>query len=121
MPTRTLFLFTLALGAAIFLTGARTSPPTPCVLNPDAGFVAQTVPLEPDIVGSGIDATQLLGKALEKISGPRTAGMNTKIRQTMTDADANFVAHGFLQRGPNHCARLEMDLGKQGRLQVVSD
>ena len=121
MLTRLVFLFTVVLGSTILLPGAWTGSSTPIAQNPEVLFVPQIVALEADIIGSGVDATRLLEKALEKLGEPRTAWMKTKIRQTISDADSNFVAAGFLQRGPNHCARLEMNVGKQGRLRVVSD
>jgi hypothetical protein len=121
MLTRIVFLSTVVLGSTILLPGAWTGPSTPIAQNPEVLFVPQIVALEADVVGSGIDATRLLEKALGNLGGPRTAWMKTKIRQTITDADSKFVAEGFLQRGPNHCARLEMNVGKQGRLRVVSD
>lgn len=121
MLIRTVFSFSLVFGSAIVLPGAWTGSPTPNTPNPEVVFDPQTVALEPDIIGSGANAMQLLEKALEKLGGPRTAWMKTKIRQTITDADSNFVAEGFLQRGPNHCARLEMNIGQHGRLRVVSD
>jgi hypothetical protein len=121
MVKRKLLLFTLVLGSTILLPGAWTGSSTPNTQNPEVVFVSQNVALDADIIGSGIDATQLLEKALEKLGGPRTAWMKTKIRQTIADADSNFIAEGFLQRGPNHCARLEMNIGRHGRLRVVSD
>jgi hypothetical protein len=121
MVTRILFLFAVVLGSTIFLPGAWTGSSTPNAQNPEVLFVPQILALEADIIGSGIDAPRLLEKTLEKLGGPRTAWMKTKIRQTVTDADSKFVAEGFLQRGPNHCARLEIIVGHQGRLRVVSD
>jgi hypothetical protein len=121
MLTRFLFLMTLVLGSTVLLTGAWTGSFTPPPQRPEVIFVSQTVALDADIVGSGIDATRLLEKAVQKIDPQRTPWLKTKIRQTMTDAKTNFVAETTLQRGPNHCARLEMDIGKRGRLLVVSD
>ena len=124
MMTRILFLLSLVLGSTILLTGAWTGSLSNPPQQAEPAFVPQALPLEADIIGSGVDARQLLQKALEKLDPQRTAWLKTKIRQTMTDADSNFVAEGFLQRGPNHCAHLEMDIvtgGKQGRLLIVSD
>ncbi len=121
MLTRILFLFALVLGSTILLTGAWTNSLTSSTLPPEASFVPQTVPLDADIIGSGIDAKQLLQKALEKLDPKRTTWLKTKIRQSMIDAGSTYVAEGHLQLGPNHCARLELNIGKEGRLLVVSD
>jgi hypothetical protein len=124
MLSRLLFLLSLMLGSTVFLTGAWTGSFATSARSPKLLFVPGAVPLDADLIGSGLDARQLLQKALEKLAGQDAAWMKTKIRQTMADADSNFVAEGFLQRGPNHCAHLEMDVvraGKRGRLLVVSD
>jgi hypothetical protein len=124
MLTRTACLFLLGLGITILLTGARTASLSTPLQNQESPFVPRSVPLDADIIGSGVDAGQLLQKALEKLDPQRTPWLKTKIRQTMCDVDSTFVAEGYLQRGPNHCARLEMDIlsgGKKGRLIVVSD
>jgi hypothetical protein len=124
MLTRLLFFFSLFLTIAVFLTGAWTTTLHPSLKPAEDAFVPKTMPLDADIIGSGIDGPQLLEKASEKLRPTRVAWMKTKIRQSMTDSDSNFVAEGFLQRGPNHCARLEMDIDTNGhrtRLLVVSD
>ena len=121
MLTRLLFLFSLVLGSTILLTGAWTGSLTLPTPNSEIHFVPQAIQLDADIIGSGIDAKQLLQKALEKLDPKRTPWLKTKIRQTMTDKNLNFIAHGYLQRGPNHCARLELNLGKHGCFLVVSD
>lgn len=121
MLTRILFLLSLALGCIILLTGAWTGSFTSSLPNSDVAFIAQPVPLDADTIGSGIDAKQLLQKALEKLDPKRSPWLKTKIRQTTTDAGSSFVAEGFLQRGPNYCARLQMTIGMEGRLLVVSD
>lgn len=124
MLTRTLFFFALLGGGTVFLTGAWFGSFAPSAQNPESFFTPQNVPLDADIVGSGVDANQLLEKAMEKLAPARTGWLKTKIRQTMNDADSRFVAAGFLQRGPNHCARLEMDVitgQAHGRLVIVSD
>ena len=124
MLTRLLFLLTVILGITIFLTGAWTGSLAPTAPAPEDAFVSQPVPLDADIIGSGTDGRQLLEKAIEKLAPAQAGWLKTKIRQTMSDTGSNFVAEGFLQRGPNHCARLEMNidtLGKRGRLLFVSD
>ena len=124
MLTRMLLLTTLVTGSIVFLTGAWTGPASPNARNAESRFVPQSVPLDADIIGSGVDAEQLLEKAIEKLAPPRTEWLKTKIRQTMNDGKSNFVAEGFLQRGPNHSPRLELNIttgGKTGRLLVVSD
>src|SRR4051812_5089776 len=113
MLTRILFLLTLALGSTAFLTGAWTGPFATSPRAAEIAFLPQAFALDADIIGSGIDAGQLLQKAMEALAPQRTAWLKTKIRQTMTDGESNFIAEGFLQRGPNHCARLEMDIVKR--------
>src|ERR1019366_9025553 len=102
MLSRLLFLLSLMLGSTVFLTGAWTGTFATSARSPELLFVPGAVLLDADIIGSGIDAHQLLRKALAKLGEPKAAWLKTKIRQTMTDADSNFVAEGFLQRGPNH-------------------
>src|ERR1019366_6163400 len=124
MLTRVLFFFSLVFAITLFLTGAWTGTLAPSARPAEDAFVPETVLLDANIIGSGIDGQRLLEKACEKLRSPRVVWMKTKIRQTMTDAGSNFVAEGFLQRGPNHCARLEMDIlrnGKRGGLLAVSD
>jgi hypothetical protein len=124
MPTRILFLLALVGSGVFLLSGAWSSAPADLPPEPETPFVAQTVPLEDDIIGSGIDAGQLLQKAVERLDPGHTVWLKTKIRQTMTDEASSFVAEGVLQRGPNHCAHLQMEtdaLGKKRRLLVVSD
>jgi hypothetical protein len=124
MLTRVLFFLSLLLTITLFLTGAWTGTLTPSAAPAEDAFVPKALPLDADIIGSGIDGRQLLEKASAKLRPARMAWLKTKIRQTMTDARSNFVAEGFLQRGPNQCARLEMDIdtnGQRGRLLVVSD
>src|ERR1019366_5042318 len=124
MLTRVLFFFSLVFAITLFLTGAWTGTLAPSARPAEDAFVPETVLLDANIIGSGIDGQRLLEKACEKLRSPRVVWMKTKIRQTMTDAGSNFVAEGFLQRGPNHCARLEMTIdtnGQRGRLLVVSD
>ena len=123
MLTRMLLLITTLMGGLGLLTGAWPSP----FLSPqnaESGFVPQSFPLDADIVGSGIGAPELLEKALAKLDWKQVTWLRTKIRQTMSDPESNFVADGFLQRGPGHCAHLELDINTQGskaRLLVISD
>lgn len=121
MLTRILFLLCLASSSIILLTGAWTGSFTSLPPAAECDFVPQAITLEADIIGSGIDAKELLRKAVEKLDPKRTPWLNTKIRQTMTDGGSNFVAEGYLQRGPDHCARLELHIGKEGRMLTVSD
>jgi hypothetical protein len=110
MLTRILFVLGLALCGIVVLTGAWPGPVA--TLAPDAGstFVPKTVPMDPDIVGLGIDAQALLEKALAKLSEDEAAWLNTKIWQTGICGETTFVAEGTLQRGPNQCSRLELDV-----------
>lgn len=124
MDLRYLFGLALVVGSVVFLTGAWNNSPAPPAEPAKIAFVPQSIALDADIIGSGIDARQLLQKAIDRLTGPKIAWLKTKIRQTMTDTGSNFVAEGILQRGPNHCARLTMDIatgGQKRRLLVVSD
>jgi hypothetical protein len=124
MLTRILFLATLVLSGTVFLTGAWSGSFTPAPPVSEVSFAPQTVPLDADIVGSGVNADGLLAKAMEKLAPQRTAWLKTKIRQTVNDGDTSFRAEGALQRGPNHCVRLEMDVvrdGACGHMVIVSD
>ncbi len=124
MLTRIFFVAMLTISATAVLTGARSStlaqntPPT------QPSFVAQDVPLDAEVVGAGVDANQLLDRAIAKLTACNAGWLRTKIRQTTKLNEADVVAEGWLQRGPNQCARLEMELGSgqtRGRLVVVSD
>lgn len=124
MLTRVLFLLTLSLSSTFFLTGAWTGSFAIPPRAPETLFVPQAMPLDADIIGSGIDAEQLVGKSLDKLRRLQSGWMRTKIRQTMNDPTSHFVAEGFLQRGPNRCARLEMKIERNGttaHLVIVSD
>jgi len=115
-----LFLTGLVLCGMVALTGAWPASLAPLRHDPEATFLAKAVPLDADIIGSGIDARQLLEKALGKLNAEEAVWLNTKIRQTVYEADSRFVVEGFLQRGPNQCARMEMEVGRS-RLVIVSD
>ncbi len=124
MLTRLLFLLGLVLCGTVALTGAWPASFVPVGRDAEAAFVPKSVPLDADIIGSGIDARQLLEKALGKLATAEAAWLNTKIRQTVYDGDSRFVVEGFLQRGPNQCARMEMEVatnGARSRLVIVSD
>jgi hypothetical protein len=124
MLTRILMLIGLGLSGTVVFTGAWSGSFAPAPQAADVGFTPQNVPLDADVVGSGVTAADLLAKAIEKLAPERTAWLKAKIRQTMNDNGAVFHAEGVLQRGPNHCARLELETmrdGVRGRLVVVSD
>ncbi|MSQ94563.1 MAG: hypothetical protein EXR98_08395 [Gemmataceae bacterium] len=124
MLTRLVFLSALILVSTVFLTGAWPSSIAPLARQTETTFVPKAVPLDADIVGAGLDAQQLLQKVLTVLEPENTPWLRTKVRQTVTAADSSFFAEGFLQRGPNHCARLEMNIvAKNGisQLRVVSD
>lgn len=119
-----ILLIPLMLVGAVLLMGARSSSLPPSPWSTGAAFLPQTVALDPDTFGPEVNARQLLEKAVEKLTGNRANWLRTKIRQIMTDRESTFVAEGFLQRGPNHCARLEMTVttaGVASRLLIVSD
>jgi hypothetical protein len=124
MPIRLLIFFALVAGTVLFLTGAWTGSLVPPAETAEANFLPQSVPLDADIVGTGIDAAELLDKAVARLVAAPSPWLKTKVRQTMARPDSTFVAEGILQRGPNHCARLELSVvsnGQRGRVLVVSD
>jgi hypothetical protein len=120
-----MLLLTAVLGSGlVFLSGAWPGPFTPPTPDAHSGFVAQAFAIDAAILGSGISANELVEKALEKLDSQRVIWLRTKIRQTMSDPESRFVADGFLQRGPNHCAHLEMAIDShdgKARLLIVSD
>lgn len=124
MLTRLLFLSALLLTTLVFLTGAWPGP-TPSFMCPaQSSLTTQPVSRDAGHASLSRDAKDVLRKAVEKLSPERAPWLKTKIRQTMTGAESRFVAEGFLQRGPNHCVRLEMSIvteGQSSRLIVVSD
>jgi len=108
----------------VFLSGAWPGPLAAPTQNPASDFVPQTFPIDSAIIGSGVGAKDLLEMALEKLDWQRSTWLRTKIRQSMSDPESRFVAHGFLQRGPNHCAHLEMEIDTDGcksRILIISD
>jgi hypothetical protein len=124
MIARLLILVSLTTGGTMFMTGAWPSSFSPPAPDPGVCFVAQPITLDADVVGSGVDAADLIAKALANLDPKRVTWLNTKIRQTMYDVESDYVAEGTLQRGPNHCARLDMTIVAQGgksRLMCVSD
>ena len=124
MLTRMLMLVGLVLCGIAALTGAWPTSFSPMPGNSESAFIPKSVPLDANIVESGIGASQLLEKALGKLDAVEAVWLNMKIRQTVRKADSTFVAEGFLQRGPNQCARLEMEIvthGAKSRVVVVSD
>ena len=124
MLNKALFtLFALAAGAVI-LTGAWPGSVAPSAKKPPSAFLPQNVPLDPDVIGSSSSPKEFLDKACAALSVERTTWLKTTIRQTMTDAASTFVAEGFLQRGPDQCAHLEMEItanGQRAKLLIVSD
>lgn len=124
MLTRTLLLLVLLVSTTVFVAGAWFGKSALNAEGGDVVFTPQTVPLDPQIVGSGVSAEQLLQKALDQLGNRDACWLKTKIRQTGQGAEGRFVATGWLQRGPENCARLEMEVkvGKAtGRLVIVSD
>ena len=123
MLARTALLFALLAIATTVLTGAWFGTPvqTPPLAN--AASCPQEFAPDPSVADNGLDAVSLLEKAIARIEADNTGWLRTKIRQT-THARSRFVAEGFLQRGPCHCARLEMEVinnTSRGRLTIVSD
>src|SRR3954452_18949124 len=103
-------LFPLMLMAAVFLTGAWSRPTPPPSQTADKDFVAQVVALQCDSLQGKVGAKQLLEQAVANLRGPRVTWLRTKIRQTVQDAEKSFVAEGCLQRGPNQCAHLDLQV-----------
>lgn len=61
---------------------------------------------------------------MDRLSRHESGWLSTKIRQSCHDGQNTFTAEGFLQRGPNHCARLELAVhggASCGSLVIVSD
>jgi hypothetical protein len=124
MLTRILFLVTLVMSGMVVLTGAWSGSFAPATQVAEARFSPQRVPLDDDIVGAGVNADDLLAKGMERLAPARTMWLKVKIRQTMNDGATVVSAEGVLQRGPNHCVRLEMDIargGEAGHMVIVSD
>ena len=124
MLTRLIFLTSLVLVVTVFLTGAWPGPLGEPPPSGEPAFVPQSVPLDDAIQTSGLDGKQLLRKAADALSWRSTPWLKTKIRHTSTGAKVISVVEGFLQRGPNHCVRLEWNLAdaeRFGTLTLVSD
>lgn len=120
MLTRLVFLLSLTLVSVVFLTGAWPGTfPLPA-RSADSTFTPQVVQLDADIIGERVDAALLLQKAVAAHAPAKMPWLKTRIRQTMCEGSSNFVAEGFLQRGPRGCARLEMQI-RNSRVTVVSD
>jgi hypothetical protein len=124
MVKKLLWLVPLLLGGAVVLTGAWPGSFTPSPGAPRSLFVPQPLALDGAWHSGAINSQQLLEKAIEVLAVNRTGWLKTKIRQTMTDAESTYAAEGSLQRGPNHCARLDMQVRTNGlasHMLVVSD
>jgi hypothetical protein len=124
MLNKSLWLLPLLIASTLFLTGAWSISTAPFARNDEAAFVPKVISLPTALFRGEITAGHILEKALEQLSSERVSWMRMKIRQTMTDAQVTFVAEGVLQRGPKHCARLELAIEAKGtpsRLLVVSD
>jgi hypothetical protein len=83
MLMRMLLLISVLFSGLIFLSGAWPGPLAPMTQNTDSGFVSQTFPIDSAIIGSGVGASELLEKALDKLDWRRVTWLRTKIRQTM--------------------------------------
>ena len=124
MIKQILCLIPLLVVGAIFLIGAWPDSFAPSTQNACTDFVAQNFKLKCANLSGEITAKHLLEKTMETLSAAQVRWLKTKICQTMTDEESNFSAEGFLQRGPNHCARLEMQVRTDGvtsRLLIVTD
>ncbi len=124
MLTRLLFLAGLILVNALFLMSAWPASIAVSARPADFPLAFKSPPSEPEVTKPSGDAIALLDNAISALSPARIPWLKVKIRQTMTAADSNFVADGFLQCGPNHCVRLVMGIAtgpQPSRLVVVSD
>ncbi|MBM3996697.1 MAG: hypothetical protein FJ303_21465 [Planctomycetes bacterium] len=124
MPTRMLIAVLVLTGGVIALAGAWNRQSTRPAPVPEIAFVPQDVELDADLLGTQTDAGQLLQMAIAKLDPAKTTWLKTKIRQAVSDGTSHFVSEALLQRGPNHCARLEMTIkmaGCESNLTVVSD
>ncbi|MSU77589.1 MAG: hypothetical protein EXS16_05770 [Gemmataceae bacterium] len=120
MTSRVFCVIALALGGTVFLTGAWPGPLARPSENAASTFVAQTISLDPSIVGDSVNAGELVSKSLATLCPSKVRWLKTQIRQTMQTPQSSFVAEGTLHRGPQYCARLEMTIGA-GTILVVSD
>jgi hypothetical protein len=62
--------------------------------------------------------------AIANLVGERAVWLKTTFRQKMIDRGSTCCAEGLLQRGPNQCVRLELQVltdGEPSRLLIVSD
>ncbi len=124
MLSRVFCVIALALGCTVFLTGAWPGISARTAEKHISTFVAQAIPLNPDIVGESVNAVELVAKALAALDPNNVRWLSTRIRQTTQTPHSNFIAEGSLHRAVGHCARLEMTVGTgkwAGRLLVVSD
>jgi hypothetical protein len=124
MLTRIMFMLAAVGCGIVVLSGAWPTSIARVTSPPKSTFAAKSIPLDADVVGSGVDAVQLLDKALAKLAEDDSGWLYTKVRQVSHDAGNRFVAEGFLQRGPNQCARLEMEITQgatHSQVVVVSD
>lgn len=120
MLTRLLMLIGVAGGITVLLTGAWPGPLDQTPQPAESRFIPQPIALDDAIVGQGISAAELVHKAIEKLEPARIAWLRTRMRQTIVDAQGSRIIEGLLQRGPNHCARLEMKAGSR-RVTTISD
>src|SRR5262245_54034865 len=124
MLARTALLFALLTASTSILSGAWFGSAAQTTQNFGSEFVPQGVPLDANEIGNGVDAAQLLEKAISRMEAAPAGWLRVKFRQTINDGRSQFIAEGVLQRGPDQCARLEMDVirnDSRARLTMVSD
>lgn len=119
-----LLLIAPLLGPIVVLTGLWRPPSSLGALSAESLFVAETVPLDQNLIGSQTSGEQLLDAALAQLAPERLAWLRTELWQRMSDRKTVFEAEGRLDLGPGQCARLDLTVrtpdGK-GRLLTISD
>jgi hypothetical protein len=118
------FLLPVTLGSSLLLTGAWRGPLPPPTPPPAPRFLAQNVPVNPDLIGEEATGMQLLDQAIAHLSPGRVTWLHTQVWQKMSDAQIDFEAEGTLDLAPGQSARLDLTVrtqGVTGRLLTVSD
>ena len=122
MLGRTVLLFTLLLIATAILSCAWFVRAAQAMPMPESGPVAQNVRIDRELPG---DAGPWLDRAIKRLEDDKSGWLRVTFRQTVTGPRSNFVAEGFLQTGPKHCVRRELEVinknGSRGRILAVSD
>jgi hypothetical protein len=118
--TKKLLLFLPLVTALLFLAGALRPGP----VSPACPFVPQTIALAGELADPKWTAVALLDRAVERLAPARLSWLKLVLWQRMTGGDVHFESEGTLQLGPQHCARLDLNVRTEataGRWLVVSD